>query len=125
MKQNPRAFYRYIKARKSDSVGIPPSSGGLLTFDNDKVDCLKSHFSSVFTHENLHSLPSLKRAFPLMSDFEITEPGILKLLNGLGINKSTAPDNISPRLLKETGAVIAPVLTFIFNQSVNSSPQGC
>ena len=120
VKQNPRAFYRYIKARKSDSVGIPPlkSSGGLLTFDNDKVDCLNSHFSSVFTHENLHSLPSLKRAFPLMSDFQITEPGVLKLLNGLDINKSTGPDNISPRLLKETGAVIAPVLTFIFNQSL-------
>ena len=54
-----------------------------------------------------------------MPDFEITELGVLTLLNNLDVTKSTGPDSISPRILKGTSAVIAPVLTFIFNQSLH------
>ena len=61
-----------------------------------------THFSSVFTHTNLSTLPSVSIASSLMPDFEITEPGVLKLLNNLDVTKSTGHDSISPRILKET-----------------------
>jgi len=52
--------------------------------------------------------------------FVITCAGAQKLLTKLDIKKSVGPDDISPRVMKEACAEIAPVLTFIFNQSLSS-----
>jgi hypothetical protein len=55
-----------------------------------------------------------------MADFEVTSPGVHKLLASLDIKKSTGPDDLSPRVLKEASDIIAPILTTIFNQSLKS-----
>jgi len=55
-----------------------------------------------------------------MPDMIITEPGVLKLLLMLNPNKSLGPDDIPPHVLKEASSEIAPVLTWIFNQSISS-----
>jgi hypothetical protein len=39
---------------------------------------------------------------------------------GIDVKKSTGPDELSPRILKESCDEIAPVLTFIFNQSFSA-----
>ena len=40
--------------------------------------------------------------YPDMPPIEVTSPGVVKLLSGLNVNKSTGPDDISPYILKET-----------------------
>jgi len=55
-----------------------------------------------------------------MPTFEVTAPGVHKLLSGLDTRKSLGPDEISPRVMKETSNEISDILTFIFNQSLNS-----
>ena len=57
-----------------------------------------------------------------MSNITVTCHGVLKLLEGINGKKSSGPDEISPRILKEVRVEIAPILTFIFYQSLQ---QGC
>ena len=53
-----------------------------------------------------------------MYDIIVTEPGVLKLLAALDVKKSTGPDGISP--YNECREPIAPVLAFLFNQSLGT-----
>ena len=48
------------------------------------------------------------------------ELGVDKLLTGLNPNKVQGPDEISPRLLKELHTEIAPILTIIFQRSLDT-----
>ena len=60
-------------------------------------------------HHPVNGLPSFQ---------EISENDVLKLLHGLGPNKSSGIDGISSRILKHSAAVISPSLTSIFKQSI-------
>jgi len=120
VKSDPRNFYRFIKSKKSDPVGIPSlkSNGNIITDDHAKAECINNYFASVFTHENLDTIPSPTKRLQSMPDIEITTPGVLKLLANIDVRKSTGPDELSPRILKESCNEIAPILTYIFNQSL-------
>ena len=50
----------------------------------------------------------------------ISSSGILKLLNNLNVNKATGPDRICARVLRETSSTIAPILTIIFQCSLDT-----
>lgn len=52
-----------------------------------------------------------------MADIEITESGVLKLLQHLKVHKAAGPDQIRPRVLKEMANLVAPMLTVIFKKS--------
>ena len=55
-----------------------------------------------------------------MEDIKITCSGDLKLLQDLNTRKATGQDSISAHVLKTYATEIAPVLTFIFQQSLSS-----
>jgi hypothetical protein len=55
-----------------------------------------------------------------MSDITVTCEGIAKLLLNLNPNKEAGPDEIKPRVLKELATEIAPILTIIFQISLES-----
>ena len=55
-----------------------------------------------------------------MPPIHITAQGVEKLLSNLNPNKSSGPDNLCPRVLKELSKQIAPVLTHIFQESLRS-----
>ena len=55
-----------------------------------------------------------------MPEITITDKGVEGLLKGLNPNKASGPDEISPRLLKELHAEIAPILTKIFRSSLST-----
>ena len=48
----------------------------------------------------------------------ITDPGIIKLLKVLNVNKAAGPDSIACRVLRELADELGPVLTLLFRQSV-------
>ena len=54
-----------------------------------------------------------------MSDMNITESGVLKLLNKLDISKAAGPDGIRPRILKELSSELASIFTLLFKASLH------
>ena len=69
----------------------------------------------------MSSLPEMKPGnTPTMPDFSIHEGGVKKLLSNLKINKAPGPDDIPPRILKDTADIIAPILTQIFQISLDT-----
>ena len=51
-----------------------------------------------------------------MGEITVDPKGVLKLLNGLKIHKAPGPDGL--RVLKECSSDIAPILAFIYNESL-------
>ena len=57
---------------------------------------------------------------PPMDRIIVTPDGVLKLLQEIIIRKATGPDLIPARILKDYAVELAPILTFIFQQSLDS-----
>ena len=57
-------------------------------------------------------------SIPDISPLNIDPVGVQKLLKDLDAYKAPGPDNIPPRLLKDTADLMAPLLTLIFQASL-------
>ena len=55
-----------------------------------------------------------------MSNIHIDNNGVMKLLSGLNPSKKNGPDLLPTHFLKEAATEIAPYLSFIFQQSINT-----
>ena len=55
-----------------------------------------------------------------MPDISITVSGIKSLLHNLNVHKATDPDEISARILKEAGDILAPTLKITFDYSLST-----
>ena len=58
--------------------------------------------------------------FPVMPDIEISVNGVAKLLSNLNSAKTAGPDAIRPIVLKEFSHVTAPIVTAIFQKSLDT-----
>lgn len=120
---NPKRFWTYIRSLKKESLGIPPLIVNNETHTTDKgiAEALNSQFSSVFTEEDVHSLPSKGESpFGNIPDLSIAQNGVIKQLQGLNCNKASGPDNIPSRFLHDYATELGPMLHFICVQSYNS-----
>ena len=54
-----------------------------------------------------------------MPEIFITERGVFKLLQALNISKAVGPDGLRRRVLKELSSELAPILTLLFQASLN------
>ena len=118
-----KQFWSFVKKLKKDSSGISTlRSEGLLVSENQqKAEILNKQFCSVFTHEDLEHVPTVPpKNVPNMNNIIIHEQGIEKLLQGLNPNKACGIDEISPRILKLASHEIAPILTKIFQASLDT-----
>ncbi|XP_065892800.1 uncharacterized protein [Dysidea avara] len=96
---NRRQFWKYIKVKCQDKPDIP----ALFVDDQpihsakDKANALNSHFKSVFTEENLSTIPTMDNHtdVPNMPDISISQAGIYQLLTSLDEHKASGPDHIS------------------------------
>lgn len=96
-------------------------SNGTLTYnDRDKAEELNNYFKSVFTNENLASIPALENqsGYILLEDIEINEAILFKQLANLKVNKSPGPDCLHLRLLKELSNELNGPLTIMFKRSL-------
>jgi len=123
IESDPRSFYRFIKSHHTDPVGITSlrSDNKMLLTNLDKLQCLSDYSGSVFTAEKPAPVSLGASSHPSIPDILVTNPGVLKLLSSLDIKKSVGPDCISPQVLNETRDQIAPILTFIYNQSLSTA----
>ena len=118
-----KKFWTYIKSLRKDNHSIPPLNLNDTEISDSfhKANAFNDYFKSVFTIENLQSFPTKGPSpHPDIDDITISSSGILKLLNNLNVNKATGPDRICARVLRETSSTIAPILTIIFQCSLDT-----
>ena len=95
------------------------------TDDKSKAEALNNYFKSVFTKEDIESLPNLadpssEDLFPNISDITFSVEGICQLLSNFDTNKASGPDEIPSFILKEFAEEISPVLQVIFTKSLST-----
>ncbi|XP_060561750.1 uncharacterized protein LOC132721460 [Ruditapes philippinarum] len=116
-----KKFWKYIKARKQDSVSIGTlkSQGVIADSAESKANLLNSQFSSVFTNENLKNIPDKGQSpYIPMNDIIISENGVKKCIERLNEQKASGPDKIPIKVLKTLAFELAPIMTSIFQQSL-------
>ena len=122
-KSNPKIFYKYTNSKLKTCSGIPTleHEGKIYKSNTDKANLLNSHFSSVFTNEDLTNIPSIQSMSvrPLTS-ISITRKAIADKLKNMKPTKSPGPDGISPVLLKTFSETLALPLEIIFKQSLDT-----
>jgi len=84
-KTKPKAFWKYVKSQTSARDNLSPlekPDGELTENDTDKAEVLNNFFASVFTKENLESMPDLpEREFNQpVNSMEITTEEVEKLM---------------------------------------------
>ena len=102
-----KRFWHYIKSLWKDSTGIAPlnDNGCLFNASKDKADILNRQYQSVFMQEDPGSpIPHPDGdPFPDSKDIKCTvsEEGVRKPLLKSNPRKTSGPDMISARFLKE------------------------
>ena len=128
--QRQKKFYTYIKHQRSSNIGIPPLkvNGELVSTPKAKAEALNDQFKSVFgegieyTEEDFTSKVQMKpvEMISTLTEVKVTEEGVLKMLQSLDPYKACGNDNIHPRVLRELAVYIAPILTTIYNSSLET-----
>ena len=126
-KTNPKKLWKYIKSNTKVKTAISPlhnrNTGKLTTNEKEQADVLAQQFASVMVEEPVGDIPRLPRKelkTPPLHKIKVTEEMVLMKLNNLNTTKSSGPDEIHPRILKETAKSIAPALTALYNNILNS-----
>jgi endonuclease/exonuclease/phosphatase family metal-dependent hydrolase len=128
-KENPKAFWRYVGSKTRVKTGISDlvmdaDNNTMTSSDLDKAEVLNVFFSSVFTREDANNTPSLDNR-PYNSELHDVEFNIKTVetkLAALNPSKSTGPDGLHPRVLKECSYYIASPLYNIMRRSLDD---GC
>ena len=99
------------------SINTLHYNGETYTDSEDKANALNNQFVSVFTNEDQSPLPHISnKPTPQLT---VNVDGVFNLLNKIEPNKAAGPDGIPPRLSKETAYQMAPLLTLIFQTSLD------
>ena len=114
-----KPLWKYVKSRKQDNIGVK-EKGHSINDSKEKALILIKQFSSVFTREKVENMPEthlkIKQSLPKLN---ITVEGVRKLLRNINTSKASGPDNIPNRVLKQCADQLAPVLTIIFQRSID------
>lgn len=123
---NPRLFYRYANERTRKLLTVPPMQlpNGLTTSnDEGAASALNHYFASVFTAAGAIQSESYQNAVGTSTNVErrygFDVQRIRYQLITLDSNKATGPDGVPPLLLKRCSYVLAPLLTALFNMSLD------
>ena len=127
-KMNPKLFWSHtrkkLKTKSSVSplLSNPEDKESMKFTDEEKANLLQKQFTSVFTHEPAGQIPILaSRTNSRIAYLKITVDMVKKELLCLNTNKSTGPDDLHPRLLKELAEHIAEPIAILFNKVLEDS----
>jgi hypothetical protein len=121
-KNNTKPFWKYVKSRKQDNIGVAPlkERGHLINNSKEKAQIPIKQFSSVLTREKVNKMPKTHRRIQQnISNIKITQDGVAKLLRNINPSKASGPDNIPNIVLKQCADHLAPALTIIFKRSID------
>ena len=125
-KNDSKSFYAYIRSKQNvqDKVGpLQDSAGNIISQGFFMAEDLNGYFSSVFTKEDISSLPVADAKFQgAKSDYlgplVVTPELVAKKIKAMKDNKSPGVDGIPPKLLMETVEQISIPLGRVFNLSL-------
>ena len=119
--KNTKPFWKYIKSKKQDNIGIAPlkQNGKLLSDGKSKAEILVQQFRSVFTKQSSKTLPDVAN-FPEISKLVISTEGVKKLLTNIVTSKAVGPDGIPNQVLNMCATELAEGLTKIFQKSIDT-----
>ena len=114
MKDNPKVFFSYAKARQKTKAKVgpflDPETGDLNLDPDHTVQCLSEQYSAVFTQPRPEwSIPSMTDFFgvdnsrptgPILTDIEFTESDIEYACSELTLSSAPGPDGVPAALLK-------------------------
>ena len=140
-----KKLFSFLKNSRCDQQGIPPLKHDNILYSDTKTkaNLFNQQFNSVFTPKEPLSLSrlasmrvqDLKKAGGLPSDttpdslqdsatnmpeINISENGLIKLLQNLKPGKAAGPDKLKPLLLRELREEIAPIIQIIFDRSLKT-----
>ena len=140
-----KKLFSFLKNSRCDQQGIPPLKHDNILYSDTKTkaNLFNQQFNSVFTPKEPLSLShlasmrvqDLKKAGGLPSDttpdslqdsatnmpeINISENGLMKLLQNLKPGKAAGPDKLKPLLLRELREDIAPIIQIIFDRSLKT-----
>ena len=123
IKSDSKSFYAYVRSKQHvrDKVGpLEDKAGHIITHGYLMAEELNMHFSSVFTREDISSLPETKfngSEGERLGQLVVTPEVVVSEINNMKENKSPGVDGISPKILKETVEQISTPLAHMFNMS--------
>ena len=119
-----KKIWSYVSQKTKRRETIPAirrEDGSFTQTDLEKAEDLSLFFKSVSVNEG-PGLWQINTTHKCMEDnITFTEKEVLEEINALNTAKSAEVDNISPRILKEIGSEIAPLLSQIMTESWNSA----
>ena len=110
----------------SGNSGLPPLArvkGVGRQQQQQKADTLNKHYHQVLIKEDDTDTPTLepRDVEDTLTTIAIQKDEVLKKLKSLKISSAAGPDNIHPRILKETQLEIAVPLKHMFQLSINEA----
>ena len=123
IKENPKRFWSYIKQLKSVDPGVSDFKvdGKIISDGRVKSENLSKQYSSVFANEGLTTILAVgTEPKPALGPLTLTIPGVIKQLQSLKPNKASGPDEIPPWFLKDYAVEIGPILTALYQTSVDT-----
>ena len=128
IKQNPtpKNFTPTYVIKKVISTNIGPfhlENHKEINTESETSEVLNDYFASVFTVEDIDEIQEITPAKPNLiplSDCHFTEDTVTKALDNIKMNKTSNPDSIAPRVLKEATYQISKSLAILFNKPLNS-----
>lgn len=129
IKEDSKSFYAYVKSKSRSKGNIGPlrdSGGKLVSDDRGMGNILNDYFGSVFTREELTTVPGVERGgirctggIYDKTDVEFTREKVAKEIQLLKKNKSAGEDGLGSSFIKELERDIAEPLAVLFGNSFN------
>ena len=126
IKNDSKSFYAYVRSKQNvrDKVGpLENNRGNIISDGFQMAEVLNEYFSSVFTTEDISSLPVPFTKFEgnkseHLGQLFVTPVMIANKIKKMKDNKSPGVDGIPPKLLKEIVEQISTPLAKLFNLSL-------
>ena len=122
-KSKPKLFWNYAKSRlktRQTISSLRKEDGTTATTAADKAETLNKFFASVFTLENLQTMPEapMYNVETVLRTIDITTEIVKEKLDGLNPNKSPGHDKWHPYFLRELSEVLSEPLAILFDKSL-------
>ena len=120
---NAKPFWKYVNSKRkgTNNLVLLKVADREITNDMEIAESMNTYFSSVFTDETYDNFPTVNRILnEELTDVQCTIEEVERHLKTLNVCKSSGPDNIPPRILKECASQLAPSLANLFNKSFSS-----
>lgn len=117
----PFKLWRYLlSSKRTKSVSSPSVDGGIISDPSASVDCFNQYFKSVFTFDtnNNTKISESQNSAPSLTNFSITESGVLSLLLNFDTEKSPGIDDIPKAFLQRYSQWCAEHLCIIYKKSI-------